>query len=77
MIETPDKKKFFTHEENYIKILSFANSFNCEISTVSLEEGIVLDLIPLAEAISDGQNCKRPKFEVVERKKTRKNRRQQ
>jgi len=72
MIETPDKKKFFTHKKNYIKILDFAQSFNCEISTVKLEEGKVLDLVPLAEAISDGGNCKKPVFEIIELKKPRK-----
>jgi hypothetical protein len=72
MLETSDKKKFFTPKRNYNKILEFANSFNCEISTVQLEEGEVLDLIPLAAAISTEQCCKRAKFEVVELKKPRK-----
>jgi hypothetical protein len=72
MIETPDKKRFFTHKKNYNQILDFANSFNCEISTVKLEDGEVLDLVPLAEAISNQQTCKRPKFEVIELNKPRK-----
>ncbi len=72
MIETPDKMKFFTYKRNYNRILDFANSFNCEISTVKLEEGEVLDLIPLAEAISSKQTCKHPVFEILELKKPRK-----
>lgn len=68
MIETPDKKKFFTPEKNYNKLLEFANSFNCEISMVKLEEGEILDLIPLANAISSKENCQRPKYELLEKK---------
>lgn len=69
MIETPDKKKFFTAQKNYTKLLEFANSFNCEISTVKLEEGEILDLIPLASAISTREdNCDKPKYELLEKK---------
>lgn len=72
MLETPDQKKFFTPKRNYNKILEFANSFNCEISVVKLQEGEVLDLIPLAAAISSEDHCKKAKFEVVKLRKSRK-----
>jgi hypothetical protein len=75
MLETPDKKKFFTPKRNYNKILGFANSFNYEISTVKLEKGEVLDLTSLAAAISSEQSCKRAKFEIVKSKKSRKRKR--
>ncbi|RDJ35355.1 MAG: hypothetical protein DWQ19_11105 [Crenarchaeota archaeon] len=72
MLETPDKKKFFTPKRNYSKLLEFANSFNCEISTVKLQDGEILDLTSLAEAVTTEQSCKRAKFELIERKKPRK-----
>lgn len=72
MIETVDKKRFFTHEENYNNLLEFANSFNCEISTVKLEKGEVLDLQPLATAFTCHDHCKGAKFECLEVKKPRK-----
>lgn len=68
MLETPDKKKFFTAQKNYNKLLEFANSFNCEISTVKLEEGEILDLIPLAEAISSKEKNDKSKYELLEKK---------
>lgn len=68
MIETADKKKFFTPEKNYNILLEFANRFNCEISTVKLEEGTILDLIPLAEAFSTKEICPEPKYELLEKK---------
>ena len=66
MIETPNKKKFFTHKKNYDKIINFAHNFNCEISTVKLEAGEVLELVPLASAITEQKSCKNAKFEIIE-----------
>jgi hypothetical protein len=71
MIETPDKKKFFTFEKNYTEILDFANSFNCEISTVKLEEGQILDLVPLAKAITCKETAQRAKFQLLKTMKER------
>lgn len=71
MIETPNKQKFFTHSENYTDILEFANCFNCEISSVNLEQGEVLELEPLAEAITSNSPIKRAKFEILETVKPR------
>lgn len=68
MLETEDKKKFFTPEKNYNTLLEFANRFNCEISTVKLEEGVILDLIPLASAISTKETCSDSKYELLEKK---------
>jgi hypothetical protein len=68
MLETPDKKRFFTAQNNYNKILEFANSFNCEISIVKLEEGEILDLVPLADAISSEEKKEEPKYELLEKK---------
>jgi len=75
MIETPEKNKFFTFKKNYSEILDFANSFNCEISSVKLEEGEILDLIPLAEAITCKMTAKNTKFELIETIKERKHKR--
>lgn len=73
MIETPDKRRYFTHKANYNKIKDFANSFNYRMSFVDLVEGeVIFDLDDLADAISRQQSCKRPKIEAVKRRKKRK-----
>ena len=69
MLETSDKKRFFTSKKNYSKLLEFANRFNYKISTVRLEEGEILELNPLATAISTERYCKGAKFEIIELKK--------
>lgn len=48
LIETKDKRKFFTHEKNFIQLIEFSKAFNAEISIVKLEEGSVLELEELA-----------------------------
>jgi hypothetical protein len=53
MIKTKDRRKFFTHEENYIQLLEFSKLFNAEISVVSVKEAEVLNLSQLAPAICD------------------------
>ena len=69
LIETKDKRKFFTHEKNFIQLIEFSKAFNAEISTVKLEEGVVLELEELAPAICD-PGYKKPKvqYEVIETK---------
>lgn len=53
LIETKDKRKFFTHEKNFVQLIEFSKAFNAQISTVKLEEGTILELEELAPAICD------------------------
>jgi hypothetical protein len=68
MVETRDKRKFFTYEKNYPLLIEFANAFNAEVSTVQIKEGEILDLAPLASAISNPDYIAKPKFEKIETK---------
>lgn len=75
LIETKDKRKFFTHEKNFVQLIEFSKTFNAEISTVKLEEGPILELEELAPAICDPA-YKKPKaqYEVIETKLANKSR---
>ena len=53
LIQTKDKRKFFTHEKNYVQLIEFSKTFNAEVSIVKLEQGVVLELEQLAPAICD------------------------
>jgi hypothetical protein len=69
LIETKDKRKFLTHEKNFIQLIEFSKTFNAEISIVKLEEGSVLELEELAPAICDPSYKKNKiKYEVIETK---------
>jgi GTPase SAR1 family protein len=69
LIETKDRRKFFTHEKNFINLIEFSKTFNAKVSVVKLEEGPVLELEQLAPAICDPA-YKKPKvqYELVEKK---------
>jgi hypothetical protein len=69
LIQTKDKRKFFTHEKNYIQLIEFSKTFNAEVSIVKLEQGVVLELEQLAPAICDPA-YKKPavQYEVIETK---------
>lgn len=69
LIQTKDKRKFFTHEKNYVQLIEFSKAFNAEVSIVKLEQGIVLELEQLAPAICD-PSYKKPnaQYEVIETK---------
>jgi len=69
LIETKDKRKFFTHEKNFIQLIEFSKAFNAEISIVKLEEGSVLELEELAPALCD-PTYKKPKvqYAIIETK---------
>jgi hypothetical protein len=65
MIETKDSRKFFTQRKNYTQLIEFANTFDAEISLVRLEDGDILDLGPLAEAISNNADPGNGRFTLV------------
>jgi hypothetical protein len=69
MIETTDRRKFFTHEKNFPMLIDFAKTFNAEISVVKLEEGQILDLAELAPALCDaGYRRPRSSYQLIETK---------
>ena len=51
LLETKDKRKFFTHAKNYNDLLEFSNSFGAELSIVKADNPIILSLNELAPAI--------------------------
>lgn len=53
MIKTKDRRKFFTHEKNYVQLLEFSKLFKAEVSVVAVKEAEVLDLEQLAPAMCD------------------------
>ena len=59
LIQTKDKRKFFTHEKNFVQLIEFSKTFGAEISMVKLEEGPILELKELAPAICDPSYKKR------------------
>lgn len=69
LIETKDKRKFFTHEKNFVQLIEFSKTFNAEISVVKVEKGELLDLEELAPAICDA-GYKKPTtaYQVIETK---------
>jgi hypothetical protein len=68
MVETTDSRKFFTQEKNYPQLIEFANTFNAQISVVEAVAPQVLDMIPLATAISDSTYKVNTEFHVIETK---------
>ena len=69
MIETKDRRKFFTHEKNFPQLIDFAKTFDAEISVVKLEEGQVLELTELAPALCDaGYRRPRSSYQLLETK---------
>lgn len=69
LIQTKDKRKFFTHEKNYFQLIEFSKTFNAEVSIVKLEQGTVLELEQLAPAICDPAYKKvNAQYEVIETK---------
>ena len=61
LLETKDKRKFFTHEKNFLQLIEFSRTFNAEISVVKMEQTELLDLKDLAPAICDA-HYKKPKI---------------
>ena len=53
LIETKDKRKFFTQEKNFTQLIEFSKTFDASLSIVDLEEGKLLDIEELATAICD------------------------
>jgi hypothetical protein len=69
MIETKDKRKFFTHEKNFGQLIEFSKTFGAPISLVKIKTGPVLELEELAPAICDA-NYQKPRinYQLLETK---------
>lgn len=69
LIETADKRKFFTTEKNLPHLVEFSKTFNAKISLVKIENGNLLELDELAQAICN-QNEEKTKivFEKIDTK---------
>ena len=65
LIETSDKKKYFTYAANYNEIKTFAKAFNYKIFSVVLEKGEILNLEDLATALTSKTHCNDSKFTII------------
>lgn len=69
LIETNDKRKFFTHEKNFLQLIEFSKTFNAEISIVKIEKGELLNLEELAPAICNPSYKKQTtNYQIIETK---------
>jgi hypothetical protein len=77
LIETKDKRKFFTHKKNFIQLIEFSKTFDAEMSIVKIEKGTVLELEELAPAFCNPNykktniNYEKIKDKYIQEKKTR------
>lgn len=55
LIETKDKRKFFTHKKNLMQLSEFSKTFDSNIFLVELKNGKVLELEDLAKAICNSE----------------------
>lgn len=66
LIETKDKRKFFTEEKNLKQLTEFSKTFDVKMSLVETEEGNILKLEDLAVAICDSiYEKKEEKYQIV------------
>ena len=75
LIETNDKRQFFTHKKNLIQLNDFLKTFNSKAFIVELEKGEILELDQLASALCSVGNKKiENTYKIIEQiKKTEKN----
>jgi hypothetical protein len=66
MIQTNDRKKFFTHEKNLPQLIEFSKAFNAEISIVQiLNEKEILELEELAPALCEKKSQNQTEYEII------------
>lgn len=66
MIHTNDRRKFFTHEENFPQLIEFSKTFKAEISLVQVEDVKILRLEELAPALCDANYRQKPQYKLLE-----------
>lgn len=76
MIQTNDRKKFFTHEKNLPQLIEFSKAFNAQISIVQIsDEKDILELEELAPALCEKKPQNKTEYEIIKAKvKTKENR---
>jgi len=67
MIQTNDRKKFFTHEKNLPQLIEFSKAFNAEISIVQIaNEKEILELEELVPALCEKKSQNQTEYEIIE-----------
>ena len=67
MIRTKDRRRFFTHEKNYVQLIEFSKTFKAEISVVRVQQAEILELADLAPAICNANYpTKKADYELIE-----------
>lgn len=67
MIETRDRRRFFTHEKNINQLIEFSKFFKARISIVEMKGGDLMSLDRLAPALCDTrERSARAECEVIE-----------
>lgn len=73
LIETKDKRQFFTHEKNLVQLIEFSKTFDAQMSIVKLEKGTVLELEELVPAICNSEyKDQKTEYEILENKSNNK-----
>jgi|694.fasta_scaffold01232_19 hypothetical protein len=69
LIETKDKRKFFTHKKNFSQLIEFCKIFKANLSIVNMKEGAILDLEELVPALCNPKQKKQNyEYVVIENK---------
>ena len=72
LLETSDKKRFFTLTKNYKQLIEYCKTFNAKMFVVKAEisRAQILELAKLVPALCDkNYKCKQIDFTVLETKK--------
>lgn len=67
LIETKDKRKFFTEEKNLKQLTEFANTFDVQMSLVEAEDIKVLKLEELAVALCNSICENTSKYKIIKK----------
>jgi len=67
LLETKDKRKFFTYEKNLDSIQSFIQIFEVDVKKVKLKKGKILEIKDLIDCICNISNKKEElEYEIIE-----------
>jgi hypothetical protein len=68
LLETKDKRKFFTDSKNYKELIEFSNNFGAGLSIVTIDNPTILSLNELAPALCSSNFKYSAEFKVKPRK---------
>lgn len=67
LLKTPDKRCFFTSENNFPMLVEFGRTFGAEISVIRAKQEVeVMELADLAKLICSPPSVTPPEYEVLE-----------